>query len=382
MASEEHLAILKQGVEAWNAWRRANPDAVPHLMQANLNAANLKGADFSLADLTLASLIRANLSEATLSRADLGRAYLTRANLTRADLSGAYISFAKLDEANLSLANLGTADLGGADLSGANLTGARLGGAFLSYANLTRARLATADLTGAVLAGTTLVDTDLTGASGLDSCRHLAPSSLDFPTLQRSHPLPLSFLRGCGLPDALIDALPSPLAQRTYHSCFISYSTKDQNFASHLYADLQSNGVRCWYAPHDIQAGKTIHEQIRKAIGEQDRLLLVLSEHSMSAEWVKTEIAEARHREATQGTRMLFPIRLVDFERIKHWQCFDADTGKDSAREIREYFIPDFQHWQKPAAYRQALDRLLRDLRAPTAPSHPPEGPAQSPKPA
>jgi hypothetical protein len=25
-------------------------------------------------------------------------------------------------------------------------------------------------------------------------------------------------------------------------------------------------GVRCWFAPHDIQGGKTIHEQIDEAI--------------------------------------------------------------------------------------------------------------------
>ena len=26
MANEEHVAILKKGVEAWNAWRDENPD--------------------------------------------------------------------------------------------------------------------------------------------------------------------------------------------------------------------------------------------------------------------------------------------------------------------------------------------------------------------
>jgi hypothetical protein len=26
MANEEHLAILKQGVQDWNRWRKVNPD--------------------------------------------------------------------------------------------------------------------------------------------------------------------------------------------------------------------------------------------------------------------------------------------------------------------------------------------------------------------
>lgn len=43
---------------------------------------------------------------------------------------------------------------------------------------------------------------------------------------------------------------------------------------------------------------------------------------------------------------------------------FDADTGIDSAREIREYFIPDFSNWTAHDSYSKAFDRLLRDLKA------------------
>ena len=31
MANEEHVALLKQGAEAWNAWRHENPDIRPDL---------------------------------------------------------------------------------------------------------------------------------------------------------------------------------------------------------------------------------------------------------------------------------------------------------------------------------------------------------------
>ncbi len=59
-----------------------------------------------------------------------------------------------------------------------------------------------------------------------------------------------------------------------------------------------------------------------------------------------------------------FPVRLVSFEALRDWECFDADTGKDSAREIREYFIPDFSDWKNHDNYQQAFERLLKDLKA------------------
>jgi TIR domain len=147
---------------------------------------------------------------------------------------------------------------------------------------------------------------------------------------------------------------------------FISYSTKDQEFADRLQSDLQDNGVRCWFAPHQIQGGKKIHEQIDGAIRRYDRLLLILSRHSMESEWVRTEIAKARKREVREKRRMLFPVRLVDFEALQDWECFDGDTGKDSAREIRGYFIPDFSKWKDHDSYQEQFDLLLRDLKAET----------------
>ena len=59
---------------------------------------------------------------------------------------------------------------------------------------------------------------------------------------------------------------------------------------------------------------------------------------------------------------MLFPIRLVSFEAIRKWECFDADIGKDSAREVREYFVPDFSKWRDRVAYEKTFERLLDDL--------------------
>ena len=82
--------------------------------------------------------------------------------------------------------------------------------------------------------------------------------------------------------------------------------------------------------------GRKVHDQIDEAIKVYDKLLLILSDASMTSTWVKTEIANARAKEDQQKRQILFPINLVPFDRIKSWKLFDADTGIDSAREITE----------------------------------------------
>ena len=148
------------------------------------------------------------------------------------------------------------------------------------------------------------------------------------------------------------------------YSCFISYSSKDEEFAQKLHSRLKAEGVDIWFAPEDVQAGKKLHEQIGKAIEDRDKLLLVLSEHSMGSEWVATEIRKARKAEIKEGGQKLFPIRLVDFATIRDWECFDADNGKDLGVEVREYFIPDFSHWKEHDSFEVAFARLLKDLEA------------------
>jgi hypothetical protein len=82
----------------------------------------------------------------------------------------------------------------------------------------------------------------------------------------------------------------------------------------------------------------------------------------MNSEWVKTEIANAWSRELRERRRILFPISLVPFDRLREYDYFDADTGKNFARQIRDYFLPDFSNWKNGDCYREAFARLLRDL--------------------
>jgi hypothetical protein len=83
MANDEHVAMLKKGVDAWNAWRNQNPDIRPDLAGASLSEANLSGVDSTKHDLRGA--VGANLSDAILSGADLTKADLRGADLTKAE---------------------------------------------------------------------------------------------------------------------------------------------------------------------------------------------------------------------------------------------------------------------------------------------------------
>ena len=351
MANSEDVAKLQEGVKAWNAWWRQNPNIQPDLSRANLHEANLRGADLRRADLRGADLRRADLAGANLRGADLVEANLREANLSWANLRGA----------NLSWADLGAADLGAAELDGADLHGADLGEAYLSGADLGGANLRGANLNGVNFAivyfnETIFANVNLTGAKGLDSCEYAGPCTIDYRTLERSGQLPLSFLRGCGLPNTFIDYLPSLLNQPIQHySCFISYASKDEPFAQRLHADLQDKGVRCWFAPEDMKIGDKIRTRIDEVIRIHDKLLLVLSQNSVASAWVEKEVETAFDKEIERKELVLFPIRLDD-------TVLESKTGW-AADIRRSRHIGDFCNWKNHDEYQKGLERLLRDLK-------------------
>jgi uncharacterized protein YjbI with pentapeptide repeats len=362
---DDAIALLTggpAGIEDWNR-RRANGEQIP---------------DFENAD-----LYRADLSGANLSRANLDGANLSKADLSKADLNGASFRVANLRRANFGGASLYDADLGRADLRGANLSWANLIGANLREANLSETYLARTDLSGANLTGaklsrcpchgTLFCDLDLSEVKGLESIWHVGPSFVGVETLFKSKgKIPEAFLRGCGVPDPLIAYLPALLGSMQpvqFYSCFLSHSSADKEFARKLHSRMHKEGLRVWFDEVEMQGGKKLHEQIDEAIRTYDKLLIVLSPHSMNSDWVKTELRKAFKLERREGQRKLFPIGLVPYSEVQDWECFDADHGKDLAVEVREYLIPDFSNWKDNDAFEAAFGRLLRDLKAEVPPA-------------
>jgi uncharacterized protein YjbI with pentapeptide repeats len=90
MANKDDIKIFRQGVKAWNEYRRVNMNARP----------DFSGHDFKGADLSYVNWMVTDLSGANLSGCNLKQAYMTHANLQNADLTNASIHRADMRNTN------------------------------------------------------------------------------------------------------------------------------------------------------------------------------------------------------------------------------------------------------------------------------------------
>lgn len=374
MANPEHLDILRQGVSVWNKWRMENPNISPDLCHIELNssdfcAVNLMGTDFDYACLGGARLEGVNLSGASFRGANLGNSERYRANvieiendvrasLSRTVLEGANFMDAYLRGVDFTDAHLRYAQFLCADLAYAYLKNADLNGTYLEYVNLDKTRLVNADLNEAIMKGVRITDVDLSDVKGLETVKHTGPSTIGIDTIIRSQGnIPEIFLRGAGVPDSFIEYAHSLVARPIdYYTCFLSYSSKDQEFAQRLYNDLQAMGVRCWFAPHDMKIGDRIRPRIDESIRLYDKLLLILSQHSVCSQWVEHEVETAIGKELESKPNVLFPIRLDNV-------VMESKTGWASHIKLTRH-VGDFTDWKDYDRYQAAFNRLLRDLKA------------------
>jgi hypothetical protein len=202
------------------------------------------------------------------------------------------------------------------------------------------------------------VHVDLSVVKGLETVVHMGPSYISIDTIYLSGGnIPEAFLKGAGVDETFITYIRSLVGKAIeYYSCFISYSSKDEAFARRLHADLQSHNVRCWFAPEDLKWGARTRPSIEESIRIYDRLLLVLSEHSVSSKWVEFEVEAAMDKEQEGKPPVLFPVRLDN-------TVIDSTTAW-AAHIKRTRNIGDFTNWKSHDDYEKAFSRLLRDLKA------------------
>ncbi len=166
MANQEHLDLLKQGVEVWNRWREDNPDVRPELRRIDFrnifgeNSADLTGINFSRTHLEGSLLFHINLYRANLKDANVRMVHFVGVNLREANLEGAWLSGSSFtpmySDGGIEFLN---------DLSGANLRGAALNGC-----DLEKTIMLGTNLRGATLTRCRLIQTNLEKAN-LADCR-------------------------------------------------------------------------------------------------------------------------------------------------------------------------------------------------------------------
>jgi hypothetical protein len=117
--------------------------------------------------------------------------------------------------------------------------------------------------------------------------------------------------------------------------------------------------VRCWFAPHDLPIGEKILDAVDAAIRLRDKVLLILSKHSIKSDWVEDEVKKALEEEKTRKPKqtVLFPIRLDDAV-MKTKEAWAGLVRRDRN-------IGDFRRWKDHDAYQESFARVLRDLTKP-----------------
>ena len=101
------------------------------------------------------------------------------------------------------------------------------------------------------------------------------------------------------------------------HDVFISYSHHDKSTADAVCAKLEGDGIRCWYAPRDIQPGADWAECIVHAIEASRIMVLIFTDRSNLSRQVLNEISVAVNRGV-----IVIPFRLTDAPPSKGLQYY------------------------------------------------------------
>ena len=364
MANKEHLAILmeameKDDIEIWN--------------QLNTYLSNVEytGANLSNTTLIGKNLIGGNFDGVNFTNTNLSSSIMDYGKLISTEMNSSNLSHAKLSNADMALANLENANLTNTDLNQANLYITNLTNATLKETNLvgtvfTQTTLKKSNFENAICGNTTFANLDLSEVRNLDKVRHSGPSTVGIDTLYKSGGnIPEIFLRGCGVPDNMI-AYAKSLVDKPidYYSCFISYSTANEDFAELLYNTLQGAGIRCWYAPEQLLPGQRIDDGIHRGIQYWDKVLFCASKSSLTEKWwVDFEVDKAfkksrdLQRERGEQVGVLIPLNLDGY------MFSDEYKNHPRASQFETTLAADFVGWKNDMdKFNREVKRVIKAL--------------------
>lgn len=128
------------------------------------------------------------------------------------------------------------------------------------------------------------------------------------------------------------------------HQVLISYSSEDKLQADAICNRLESQGIRCWIAPRDVQGGTEYADSIVQAIEAAEVMVLVYSKSADESKQVRREVERA----VSEGTKIM-PVRIEEAEMSKSF----------------EYYVGSI-HWLDAITppFEEHIDRLAKDLKA------------------
>lgn len=180
--------------------------------------------------------------------------------------------------------------------------------------------------------------------------------------------------------------LPAPAVRP---SIFLSYSNADLASTLAIKSALEAGGVRCWKAPEDIRPGERWAAAITQAIRESSAMIVVVSEHSMTSQWVARELVLAMSRKPQPLP--IIPLRVEDTELSDEWayhfatiQWIDAFGGRlDAAcKRLVQDFGPGAEIASEVAPSEALPSEIVPSAEALSAPSPEPIVSSASPIPA
>jgi hypothetical protein len=319
MANPEHVAKLKEGWRVWNEWRETSDER----------------PDLSGVDLERVSFDYYNLQFVDLSRAQLGWVTFRDARCADCSFEGAWLDQALFHDTDLTRTNFAHS--------------------LIWSTTFVSCDFDEAVVTKAQFWRSTFADLSFRRTLGLHTVSS-RETSVSIDTFFQSGGLPESLLRGGKVPDDFIEYATSLVGKAIeYYSCFLSYSSIDDEFARRLYNDLQGKNIRTWFAPEDLKIGDRFRSRIDESIRIHDKLVIILSANSVTSDWVETEVESALERERKEGKEVLFPI-AIDEEGFSSQQPWAADIR-------RKRHIGDFRKWKSHDDYTRAFDKLVKDLK-------------------
>src|SRR5579871_1800231 len=122
------------------------------------------------------------------------------------------------------------------------------------------------------------------------------------------------------------------------HDVFISHSSTDKPAADAVCALLESDGIRCWIAPRDIQAGVSYASALIDAINASRAMVLIFSGAANGSPQIEREIERAANRRIP-----ILPFRIEDvtpehgleyFLSTPHWLDAFTPPLEEHIREL------------------------------------------------